>query len=240
MIRAQKKSIFGSIFKIYHQRLLRNSFYKIHLAGNEHLSKIDSSIPVILYANHTNWWDGFIAFQLSSNYLKADDYLMMDIEQMSKYHFFKYVGVFSVNRNDAREGIESINYAADLLKNTSRFLWIFPQGEMKPQDYEPITFYNGITRIAEKLGKVSLIPVSLRYEFIQEQRPEVFIKIGEPEIVNGAIGDTKKFTECLRQKLVKDLSLLKHNVTNQNLAGYKTIFTGKDSRNKTVDRIVDK
>lgn len=63
----------------------------------------------------------------------------------------------------------------------------FPQGEMKPQDYEPITFYNGIAHIAEKLGEINLIPVSLRYEFIKEQRPEVFIKIGEPEIVKGQL-----------------------------------------------------
>jgi chlorobactene lauroyltransferase len=240
MIKTQKNKIFGKLFTLYHNRLLKKHFYKIWLHGSEHLKKINESFPNILFANHTNWWDGFIAFQLSNNYLGADDYLMMDIEQMSKYRFFKYVGVFSVNRNDAREGIESINYAADLLKNTSRFLWIFPQGEMKPQDYEPVIFYNGIAHIAEKLGKVNLIPVSLRYEFIKEQRPEVFIKIGEPEIVSSAIGDTKQFTETLKQKLVKDLSSLKNDVINQNLGEYKIIFTGKDSRNKTVDRIADK
>ena len=240
MIKPKKNPFIGTIFRIYHRRLLKNSFHKIYLAGSGNLRKTDKLLPSILYANHTNWWDGFVGFQLSNNYMKADDYLMMDVEQMRKYRFFKYVGVFSVNRNDAREGIESINYAAELLKNTSKFLWIFPQGEMKPQDFEPITFYNGLTRIAEKLGKANLIPISLRYEFIKEQRPEVFIKIGEPEIVNGAISDTKKFTEHLRQKLVKDLLLLKHDVINQNLSGYRIIFTGKDSRNKTVDRIVDK
>lgn len=240
MIKAQKNIIINKIFNRYHNKLLKKQFFTIKLAGKHQLSNINDSYPSILYANHSNWWDGFIAYQLTSNYLKADDYLMMDIEQMQKYRFFKYVGVFSVNRNDAREGVESLNYAAELLKNTTRFLWIFPQGEMKPQDYEPITFYTGITRIAEKLGKVNLVPVSLRYEFIKEQRPEVFIKIGEPETVNENIADTKQFTEYLRQKLVKDLSALKHDVLNQQLSGFKTIFTGKDSRNKTVDRIVDK
>src|SRR4030095_9229349 len=128
---------------------------------------------------------------LTAKYLGVDDYLMMDIEQMRKYRFFKYVGVFSVNRNDAREGIESVNYAAELLQNSGRYLWIFPQGEMQPQDYEPVKFFGGIARIAEKLGRVNLVPVSFRYEFIMEQRPEVFIKIGQPDFINNNITDTK-------------------------------------------------
>src|SRR5688572_14752991 len=116
---------------------------------------------------------------------------MMDIEQMRKYRFFKYVGVFSVNRDDAREGVESLNYAAELLKDTKKYLWIFPEGVMNVQDHEPLKFYSGITHLAQKTGNVNLVPVSLRYEFIMEQRPEVFIKIGTPDIVKDNITDTK-------------------------------------------------
>ena len=51
------------------------------------LDLIDNSKPVIMYANHSNWWDGFIAYLLTNRYQKKDDYLMMDIEQMKKYSF---------------------------------------------------------------------------------------------------------------------------------------------------------
>jgi 1-acyl-sn-glycerol-3-phosphate acyltransferase len=189
--------------------------------------------------NHTNWWDGFIAFQLTSKYLGADDYLMMDIEQMKKYRFFKYVGVFSVNRADAREGVESINYAAELLKNTKKYLWIFPQGVMQVQDFEPVKFYNGITRIAEKIENVNLVPVSARYEFIMEQRPEVFLKIGEPDVINNSKDISKNFTEYLQNKLVNELAVLKQDVINKNFGDYKIIFTGNTSRNKTVDKLYE-
>lgn len=239
MIKQQKNRIIGTIFSIYHSRLLKKHFYRIHLIGKGQLMLIDSSLPTILYANHSNWWDGFIAFELTSKYLGVDDYLMMDIEQMKKYRFFKYVGVFSVNRNDVREGVESINYAAELLKNSGKYLWLFPQGLMQVQDYEPIKFYSGVTRIAEKLGKVNLVPVSFRYEFIMEQRPEVFIKIGKPDIINNNISDTKNYTQYLQEKLVNDLSELKSDVMNQNLGDYKIIFTGKHSRNKTVDKLYE-
>jgi hypothetical protein len=29
-----------------------------------------------MYANHSNWWDGFIAYLLTNRILKKDDYLM--------------------------------------------------------------------------------------------------------------------------------------------------------------------
>ncbi len=239
MIKAQKNTIIGNLFTLYHKRLLRKHFYRIHLTSEENLKLNDASLPTILYANHSNWWDGFIAFQLTSKLLRVDDYLMMDIEQMKKYRFFKYVGVFSVNRNDAREGVESINYAAELLKNTKKYLWLFPQGEMLPQDCEPIKFYSGITRIAEKLGKVNLVPVSIRYEFVMEQRPEVFLKIGVPDVIHNNISDTKNYTQYLQEKLISDLASLKSDVINQNLTDYKAIFTGKHSRNKTVDKLYE-
>lgn len=237
LIKSSKNSIINYFFTLYHKRLLKKHFFRIYLTGEENLLITDNSLPVILYANHSNWWDGFIAFQLTSRYLNADDYLMMDIEQMSKYRFFRYVGVFSVNRNDARQGVESINYAAELLRNSNRYLWIFPHGGIKPQDFEPVIFYSGVTRIAEKLGRVNLIPVSLRYEFMLEQRPEVFIKIGKPDIANNDITDAKNFTVNLQEKSAKDLKLLKSDVVNQNLKNYKIIFTGKHSRNKTIDKI---
>lgn len=238
MIKSNKNKIIGGIFTLYHKRLLKKHFYRIHLTGVDSFKLIDQSFPTILYANHTNWWDGFIGFQLTSNYLKVDDHLMMDIEQMHKYKFFKYVGVFSVNRKDAREGIESINYAAELLRGTQKYLWIFPEGEMSVQDHEPITFYGGITRIAEKLGKVNLVPVSFRYEFIMEQRPEVFIKIGKPDVVYN-IDDVKSYTLYLQNKLAEDVKKLRDDVINKKFDGYKIIFEGMHSRNKAVDRMYE-
>ena len=134
MISSNKNRLIGSLFAFYQKRLLRKCFCEIHICNEDNRQKIDSSLPTILYANHSNWWDGFIAYLISNKRWKVDDYLMMDIEQMKKYSFFKYVGVFSVNRADPKEAIKSINYSADLLNNSKKFLWIFPQGIMQPQD----------------------------------------------------------------------------------------------------------
>lgn len=233
MIPAKKNKLIGSIFAVYHNRLLKKHFYEIHACGLENLDLIDNSKPVIMFANHSNWWDGFIAYYLTNRVMKKDDYLMMDIEQMKKYSFFKYIGVFSVDRNVPTEAVRSINYAAEFISNTNKYLWIFPQGEMTPQDRRPLKFFNGITKIAEKTGTVNLVPVCFRYEFLMEQRPEVFISIGTPVMYNGK--SDIDLTENLRSSLEVQLDKLRDEVTSGELKEFKTIFRGKSSRNKTFD-----
>lgn len=230
MIAAKKNSIIGSLFALYHKRLLKKHFYRIHLSGRENLANTGKT-PAILAANHSNWWDGFIAYYLTNRLMKCDDYLMMDIEQLRKYKFFRYVGVFSVDRKNPAEAMRSITYAADILKNTNRCMWIFPQGEMTPQDKRPLVFYSGITKIAERAGKVQIIPVAFRYEFLMEQRPEVFISVGKP--VEFTAGN-KNFTTDLEQLMTAQLDDLKNDVTN-GTGKFEIVFTGKSSRNKSFD-----
>jgi 1-acyl-sn-glycerol-3-phosphate acyltransferase len=239
MLPAKKNRLIKELFTLYHSRLLRKHFYQIHLAGEEYLTKINSSLPVIIYSNHSNWWDGFIAFLLSSRRWKADDYIIMDLEQMKKYSFFKYLGAFSVNRGGGKDAIETIEYAAELLNKTNRYLWIFPQGLMQVQDTKPIRFYSGLVKIAERLKGVNLLPVTIRYEFLLEQRPEVFIKIAEPDTVS-SITNPKEVTGYLETKLLRALDELRNKVISQKLDEFKVIFKGKDSRNKTIDKLYGK
>jgi chlorobactene lauroyltransferase len=154
---------------------------------------------------------------------------------MKTYSFFKYIGVFSVDRNHPKSAVESIEYAANLLKGTNKYMWIFPQGTMQPQDYRPIEFYNGITKLTEKVCGVNLLPVSIRYEFLMEQRPEVFIKLGKLDVVKGI--PAKGLTSVLQSKLTLLLNELRDDVIEGRLTDFQTIFRGKSSRNKTVDKI---
>lgn len=238
MIHSSKNKLFEGIFSLYLKRLLRKHFYKIQITGDENYAKLDKSLPTIIYANHSNWWDGFTAFYMAKEIWKIDSYLMMDIEQMRKYGFFKWLGAFSVERNSPRGAVEAIDYSVELLKNSNRFLWIFPQGELLPNDIRPLKFYNGITKISESLGKVNLLPFSMKYEFLGEQRAEVFLKIGEPDIFSsGSVNDS---TNYLQEKLTRELDELREMIISGSLNNFRVIFYGKDSRNKTVDKIYHK
>jgi chlorobactene lauroyltransferase len=237
LIESRKNRLFEAIFSLYLKRLLKKHFHKIHLSGTENFSGIDAAIPTIAYVNHSNWWDGFIAFYLAKEIWNVDSYLMMDIEQMEKYKFFRRLGVFSVDRNSPQSAMESIDYAAQLLKNSNWLLWIFPQGVLLPNDTRPLRFYTGVSAIVEKLGCVNLIPFAMKYEYMMEQRAEIFLQLGKAEKIEEPVKDKKEFTSGLQNNLTMELESLRSKITANDLESFQTIFYGKDSRNKTIDKL---
>jgi 1-acyl-sn-glycerol-3-phosphate acyltransferase len=133
--------------------------------------------------------------------------------------------VFS-RQEKPREAIKSINYAADLLQeNSSRMLLIFPQGEIFPNDVRPLRFYNGLARIIEKANKSSAFPAAVRYEFLGNYKPEIFINIGEPERVQAAGNfNSKNLTANFEKRLTDTLDELKQNITLNNTTEYIKLF----------------
>lgn len=230
MIRANKIRIFETLFNLYNTRLLKKFFYKIHLENSSSFNNRNTNLPTIIFANHSNWWDGLIAFFLSHNIWNIDAYVMMEIEQLSKHKFFSRLGAFSVDKTSASAAYKSIEYSLDLLKDKSKVLWIFPQGEMLPNDLRPLNFYSGLSKIVEKTGEVNLFYLSFRYEFLMEQRPEIFIKLKSFEIKNN--WNAKELTNVLSDELTKNLDILKSDVLNSNTSSYKTILSGKKSIDK--------
>ncbi|MFZ4592078.1 MAG: lysophospholipid acyltransferase family protein, partial [Ignavibacteria bacterium] len=146
------------------------------------------------------------------------------------------IGAFSVNRDSARESYESVLYASTLLKKKNSMLWIYPQGEMLPNDVRPLKFQNGLTKLIEMTGKVNLIPIVLNYEFMMEQRPEIFITVSESITVDGKLTKQEK-TEYLNRVLTDLLDEQKKNIVNNDIEGYEEVLRGKNSRNKIIDRV---
>jgi len=235
MIKANKNKLIEKFFSVYTRSALRKHFNSIQIEGEENFLNRSNINPAIIYSNHSNWWDGLIAFYLSRSRWNINAYLMMDEEQMKKYAFFKWIGAFSVNRSIPNEAMESVNYAASLLKNENSALWIYPQGLMQPNDYRPIKFYSGISRIIDKMEGVDLIPMALRYEFLMEQRPDVFVQFGKVKFYQNP-GEIKELTIELQTQLVNVLEVLKDRVINGKLDEFKIILRGKSSTNKNIDK----
>jgi len=234
MIYPKKKHTVARFMGKYIICLLKKSFYLVHLKGMRNLQERPAGIPVILYANHSSWWDGFIAYLITSYLLKSEDYLIMDYRQLRKYRFFRYLGAFSIDKNNPSSALKTLQYSADLIRNSDKCLWIFPQGEMKHQDKRPLNFLSGISKLARFTENACLIPVGFRYEFLAEQRPEVFISAGDPYIYDKNTDD-KNLTLFLETRLTSILDEIKADVTDNNLNGYKVILNGKTSRNKIID-----
>jgi chlorobactene lauroyltransferase len=219
MLEARKSKLFESVFSIYNRNLLRRKFHSFRVSGLENLK--ENRAPKIIYANHASFWDGLAAFHISRK-LKMDGYVMMEEKHLKKLFLFRQLGAFSVVREKPFEAKKSIDYAVKLLKEKDdRTLWIFPQGEILPNDLRPLKFYKGLSKIVERLGKCFAIPVAFRYEFLNEFKPEIFVRIGEAQFFDGK--PENKIAD-FENKMTVLLDELKSDILNNNFNDFENII----------------
>ncbi len=237
MIPARKSKLFDALFHRYNSWMLWKHFATVRVAGSEYLTTPDRLMPVIGFGNHSSWWDGLIVHYLSHTLLDSDVYLMMEEKQLARYRFFSWLGAFSVRREDASLAAVSLRYAARLLDHPNRWLWIYPQGLMQPNDRRPLQFFPGAAMIARLTGRsVQLIPFAHRYEFLDEQQPDAFVRFGRPFIAQQPV-DIEKTTQVMEHTVTDLLERLRADITTGELDDYQFALRGRLSTNKRYDRI---
>ncbi len=230
MITARKIQAFSRVFGLYSTALLKKNFDRIMIGGESSLPSPAAQIPTIFFANHSSWWDAILPFYLSVGRWGHDSYAMMDELQLKKYFVFRWIGTFSVDRIHPRESARSIDYAAHLLRGTSRSLWIYPQGELLPNDTRPLALFRGVEHIAQRIGTVNLVPVAFRYEFLHEQRPTIFIRIGGPVCHRtGDFSPAGSLTRILTMRLTAELDALRSSVITGETGEYFSVLQGRRS-----------
>ncbi len=189
------------------------------------IEKRDKSIPLIIYVNHSSWWDGLILFEILRRG-DFDSFVLMEERQLKNLQFFRRLGAFSVVREDPKEILKSLRYIVKNLETgISKTLVIFPQGEILPNDIRPIKFYGGLTFLTKKLQKCNSIPCSIRIEFLNNFKPEIFAAFGNLEYIEKKSEISKKnFTAHLENKLTENLDRLKFDIINKNSTDFKKIF----------------
>lgn len=225
MLKANKSPWFEKLFSVYNQNLLRRRFNSFRVFNFNELANRKNDVPLIIYANHSSWWDGLAAHHLSQK-ARLDFYVMMEEKQLKDLRLFLKLGAFSVVRENPRRAVESINYAANLLKkNPRRALWIFPQGEILPNDTRPIHFYNGLARIIEKTGECETVAVAFRSEFLGNFKPELFAAVGRIERFQPEnLKNTKDLTEKFAANMQNTLDDLKSRINNQRTDDFQNLI----------------
>lgn len=225
MITAQKSSAFEKLFGVYNNNLIKRHFSSVRVGGLSNINDKLNDVPLVIYANHSSWWDGLIAYKLSQT-LQLDSFFMMEEKHLKKLFLFRRLGAFSVVREHPRRALKSLNYAVELLaREPARALWIFPQGEILPNDVRPLRFYNGLSRIIGKLKQTQIVPVAFRFEFLNDYKPDVFVKIGAVEHrVGGKEFDSKTATEKFAAELTIKLDELKNEIRTGNFADFENII----------------
>ena len=222
---------------------LRKYFDRVYFrTRGEYTDEQRSALPMIICANHSSWWDGYVV-ALVERLLGVDGYLMVEETQLRRYFFFTWIGCFSVDRQNTRSALRSLQYAARLLKERpGRMVCLFPQGEIFPNDRRPLVFYNGTTYLARMTNPVLFYPLAIRIEYLAEQRPALFISLGEPLLVSTEETQEPHFlkscTRRLQEALTAELDQLRGDVLAGDYADFKVVMQGKSSTNRIFDTLL--
>lgn len=244
MLKVRRSALYTLWFRWYSRRQFQKHFNAVYTFGTEALKDMDLNTPIIFYANHAYWWDGFWSQLCTEAYFRQNLYIIIEYKQLVRYQFFTRLGAFSIVRENPRDAIETINYAVELLTTPSEkqnALWIFPQGAIEHIDKRPLGFYSGTAtiakRIAEKHSRVYLCSLVTRVDHHEEQKPDMFLSFKPPVLMDKSqLQDTKSVTKEMQDTTEIHLDELTRRIMNRDLQGSHTLVAGKLSVNRKLDR----
>lgn len=147
--------------------------------------KLDEGKACLVLMNHYSFNDGAIMFRLSRQILGRNFRVMVVESQLKAFIALKYVGCFSINKK-SRTVIESLNYAAELLKDPKNMLGIYPQGEVYSIHLNRVHFESGLSQILKKSKDVPfqiILGVTL-LDYLDSFKPHARVYLTEYEGVH--------------------------------------------------------
>ncbi len=132
--------------------------------------------PVIFYANHHGWLDGYLMFEALT---KLDIRFLDWIEEFDSFPLFSKVGGMRFAKGDLIGRANTVRTTIKTMRAESRSLILFPEGILhRPPSLLP--FGRSLEVVANKVPKASLVPVAIYYELSMHERPEAWLSFGEP------------------------------------------------------------
>ena len=71
------------IASTFFYNMLQNRFYAFRYKGAENYFEGDTSVPTILFAPHSNWWDGIVFYNITHRIFRKEVRLM--VEELNRF-----------------------------------------------------------------------------------------------------------------------------------------------------------
>jgi 1-acyl-sn-glycerol-3-phosphate acyltransferase len=218
-VSAMTLRFFGRIVRSY----FRRHFRAVMVQHAERLAQ--ASGPLIVYANHSSWWDPMVSTLLAQTLLPGcKHYAPMDAEALKKYPILRKIGIFPVEMSSARGGAQFLRTSRAILQSGG-VVWITPQGRFA-DPREPLKFKPGLGALAVRETEVTLLPLAIEYTFWDERLPETLLRFGEP--VRVAAGtDAETATVQLEAALAVAMEDLQRAALARDASAFTVLLSGK-------------
>lgn len=210
------------IFRRVVRRYFRKHFRAVSMQRGHVLS--GAAGPLIVYANHSSWWDPMVSILLAQRMLPArKHYAPMDAAALARYPILRRLGIFPVEMSSARGAAHFLRTSQAILA-AGGVLWITPQGRFADVR-SPLDFKPGLGALAARIPELTLLPLAIEYTFWDERLPEALLRCGEPlRVLPGST--TEQATEILRAALAATMLELKAAAAARDPALFTPLLRG--------------
>ncbi|GAC1416277.1 MAG: lysophospholipid acyltransferase family protein [Acidobacteriaceae bacterium] len=177
-------------FRVIVRRYFRRQFHGVRISGQQQACGIKG--PLIVYANHSSWWDPMVSFLLADLlFPERQHYAPMEAAALRRYRILGRLGIFPVETDSPRGAVQFLRTGEAILA-AGGVLWVTPQGRFADARERPLRFKPGLsalaTRAAAHLGTCTVLPLAIEYTFWDERLPECLLRLGAPIRVTPATG----------------------------------------------------
>ena len=216
-----------SPFVLWFFRLIVRVWFQFHFASvltlnTEPFTHAAETTPLIIYGNHSSWWDPMIAVLLAAKLMpQRSHYAPIDETSLAEHGILGKIGIFPVDIHSPR-GARQFFLASLTILQQRGVLWITPQGRFADTRETDLAFKPGLASVASRFGRCTLIPLATEYTFWNERRPQALVHFGEPiHVPEGA--SKLELNKELEQALERTMNELKTQCLTRNFANFKRL-----------------
>ena len=203
----------------------RRHFTAVRLSRASDLHTL-SAKRLILYANHSSWWDPMVSVLLAEKLMPTrKHYAPMDADSLERYPILKQIGIFGVDMNSLRGAAKFLRGSLKILAQGG-VLWITPQGRFVDPRQRPLAFKPGMATLAARVPDgCTLQPIAIEYVFWNERLPGTLLHFGEPVYADGRTA--VELQEALEAALVEAMDELKQMAMARSTEPFTVLKRGR-------------
>jgi hypothetical protein len=137
----------------------------------------EPSCPVILFANHHYWWDGYLGYWL----IRAWGYRPLAwMEAYRRFPPFGALGALPFPPNDPQARARTVRRTVQILRTEPAALLLFPEGVLHGDTERLLPFQRSLHWLACHVPQAMLLPLAIHIEPSYHQCPRAFLSVGAP------------------------------------------------------------
>jgi 1-acyl-sn-glycerol-3-phosphate acyltransferase len=211
-------------FQIIVRRYFKKHFRTVMVQNGERLTDISGAL--IVYANHSSWWDPMVSLLLANKLLPGcKHYAPMDADALKRYPILRRLGIFPVEMKTARGAAQFLRTSQAILESGG-VVWITPQGRFADPRATELKFKPGLGALAMRVPAAKVLPLAIEYTFWDERMPETLLRFGDCVDVHEA-ANAEDATARLETALNAVMMQLKTASMARDVSAFDVLLAGR-------------